>query len=131
MDAIVCELMSYTWPARIGFPGGMTSSPVVRTETRGRAYTRTRALPMAARAPTFAGVRSSSARTTTDPRAMSSPRPETLSPGCTGEYTFTASPSRSVSSTMTTASAPRGSVGPVATSVHRPETTRLRGTVSA
>ena len=124
-------LMSYTWPGRMGPPGSTTSSPVVKMETRGLAYTRTRSRPIAARAPSFAGVRASPLATTSDPRGMSSALRLTFSPGWTGVYTLTSSPSRSVSSTMTTASAPDGIVAPVATSVQRPAVTRFLGTPSA
>ena len=127
----MCALMSYTWPGRIFPPGGITSSPVVRIATRGFANTSTSAAPTAAIAPTLAGVRNSPAVTTTSLFRMSSPLRETFSPGWTGEYTRTASPSFSVSSTMTTESAPLGSVEPVATSVAVPFETVFFGTESA
>src|SRR5712691_7295097 len=116
--AIVFELISYTWPARIGSPGGTISSPVVRIETRGCAYARAPATPIAARAPTFAGVNNSPARTTIEPRLMSAPRATTCWPAWTAATIFTTFPSRSVSSNRTTAFAPAGTVDPVESCPH-------------
>src|SRR3972149_5568777 len=99
--------------------------------TRGLSYPATRSSPVAVSAPILAGVRRSPRRITRSPLWMSSPCRERCSPGWTGSRIWTATLSRSVCSTMTTASAPLGRDEPVATCTQTPAPTRFVGTVSA
>ena len=81
--------------------------------TRGRRTTATSASPSAARTPVSREVSSSPRRSTISPRPMSVPGEGDVAPGRDRPaHRAAASPSASVCSTMTTASAPRGSMRP-------------------
>src|SRR5437660_1296418 len=104
----------------------MISSPVERMATRGRRTTFTSPRPIAARTPVSRADRRVPFLRTSSPRAMSVPAKVTPAPGATGRRTRISASSRSpswaivVCSTMTTASAPRGSMLPVAIKVAGP-----------
>ena len=104
----------------------MTSFPVDSTATLGRANTSSSTQPMAAAAPTRLGFSSSPRRTATSPGEISAPRRPMFWPAAAAAVTSTwSSPARTVSSTMTTASAPSGSGAPVAISAHVPGAMRV------
>ena len=67
------------------------------------------------------------AKSTVSPAPISVPAKATAAPGTRSRRTITASPSMSVNSTGSTASAPRGSMPPVAITVALPEATSSRG----
>ena len=79
------------------------------------------AMPHAASVPVSRADRRVPARTTVSPRATSLPAKLIIAPGAAGRVTRTRSPSRSVSSTITTPSAPRGSTPPVAMTAACPD----------
>src|SRR5690606_22985720 len=85
------------------------------TPTRGRGWARTSPTPSDASTPMRAGVSSSPGPNSRSPGRRSSPGARTWSPGRASTSIRTARPpsSRSVRSTMTTASAPSGSGAPV------------------
>ena len=125
-------------PGRIGSPGATISSPVETTATSGRRHTSTAARPTAASMPISREVSTWPARSTVSPRARSLPAKAMNWPETAGRRTAIAgmplslspSPSTvSVCSTMTTASAPRGAMPPVAIRVAVPgSTVRLGAT---
>ena len=119
-------------PGRSAAPGGTSSSPVESTATRGRRQTSTAPRPTAASMPISRAVRTLPRRSTVSPRAMSLPakaielpgdrRPQR--PGC-----VPVASSSSVCSTISTASAPRGSMPPVAITVAVPGATGRPGSM--
>ncbi len=94
-------------------PAATTSSPVERIAIRGRSRTATRVIPSAARPPTSAARSRRPAGIATAPARTSSPTARTFSPVAAASSTSTSPPWRLVSSTITTASAPRGIIAPV------------------
>ena len=112
-------------------PGVTSSSPVEKMATRGLRHTKTSARPIAAREPISRELKIWPARNRVSPRAMSPPATATDCPGGTGRRTSTSNSaprsSVSVSSIMTMASAPRGSIPPVAMIVAVPSATVSRG----
>ena len=94
--------------------------PVERIATRGFANTPASACPIAAIAPTRLGDSRSPATTARSPAAMSAPRRLTCCPAVAAEKISISIPCVSVSSTITTASAPAGSGAPVAISAQVP-----------
>ena len=105
------------------------------TATVGRRWTVTSASPTAASMPISRELSTAPARSTVSPRAMSPPAAASAAPGVAGRRSSshrTPSPSAaptSVCSTMTTASAPRGSIPPVAITVAVPGATVSAGTM--
>ncbi len=126
-------------PGRIGWPGATISSPVEMIATSGRRHTSTAAAPTAASMPISREVSTWPARSTVSPRARSLPAKAMNWPETAGRRTAIAgtppsppspTPSTvSVCSTMTTASAPRGAMPPVAIRVAVPGLTVRRGAV--
>jgi hypothetical protein len=115
MASNVGRLLSRIWPGRNAPGPDTSSSPVDMTPTRGRGWARTSATPSEASTPTRPGVISSPADSTTSPGLRSSPTSLRWVPASTAASMRTDLPlsSRSVRSTMTTASAPSGSGAPV------------------
>ena len=115
-------------PGRIGWPGAISSSPVETMATRGGGTTLTRPTPSAASTPVSREVSSSPRRRTVSPRPMSVPGEGDVAPGRDRPpHEQGVGPSVSVCSTMTTASAPRGSIAPVAMASPAPGRTVTRG----
>ena len=116
-------------PGRIGAPGATISSPVESTATRGRRQTSTQARPTAASMPISREVSSLPRRSTVSPRARSLPAKAISCPGTAGRTTRMApvASSKSVCSTISTASAPRGIMPPVAITVAVPGTNGQAG----
>src|SRR5690606_2551380 len=100
-------------------PGGHSSSPVARTPTRGREWTRSSPWPAETAADRWWAASSVPAASTAPPGSTSSPRPRTCRPAATGSRTRTragrsvAPGGWSVGSPGTAASAPSGSGAPV------------------
>ncbi len=126
----MAALLSNTWPGRIGLPGATISSPVENTATRGRRQTGMSARPTAASMPTSRDVSSRPRRSTVSPRAMSDPAVAIYWPGVAARrssITGGEPSSSSVCSIMTTASAPRGTMPPVAITTAVPGATGCAG----
>ncbi len=118
----------------MGWPGATSSSPVETIATVGRRWTGTSARPTAASMPISREVRTAPARRTVSPRPMSPPAAASAAPGATGRRSSIQRPPSgegavgSVCSIIVTASAPRGSMPPVAISVAVPDGTGRTGT---
>ena len=114
-------------------PGAMISSPVETIATRGRRHTSTVAQPTAASMPISREVRTCPARSTVSPRARSLPAKAMNWPADAGRRisirVWPLSSTASVCSTMTTASAPRGTIPPVAIRAAVPGPTGSSGTL--
>mmetsp|Transcript_8163 Transcript_8163/g.19956 ORF Transcript_8163/g.19956 Transcript_8163/m.19956 type:complete len:232 (+) Transcript_8163:232-927(+) len=96
--------------------GSASSSPVERTATVGWGLTMAVTAPTVARRPTSAGPTTSPRERTPSPASMSEPTSRIIPRGCAALLMRTEpSASLSVSSTMTTASAPSGTGPPVVT----------------
>ena len=108
-----------------------SSSPVGTTATRGARCTRTKVRPCAASTATSPARIGAPGVTTASPTAMSSPARRTCWPGRATTFTATASPERSVSSCMTTESAPAGMAAPVKMRLACPGPTGRDGTAPA
>ena len=104
----------------IGWPGGMISSPVERIATIGLRQTSTSATPIAASTPVSRLVRICPRRNTVSPAVMSVPANDTPLPAVTARPTRNSLPATSACSTITTASAPRGIMPPVAMATASP-----------
>ena len=100
-------------------PGSRSSAPVEMTATRTRGLTRTEARPTEARAASARADRTDPASSTGAPAPRSSPAVRTFASRGGARRISTAAgrgpgpADWSVSSTLTTASAPRGSIAPV------------------
>jgi hypothetical protein len=114
----------------IGWPGSMISSPVEMIATRGRRQTSTDAAPIAASVPVSRLVSVSPRRRTVSPAEMSVPAKLTPKPGVTALRTTNSLSSISVFSTITTASAPRGTMPPVAMVTAVPAPISIVGTTA-
>ena len=122
-------LLSYTEAGERTRPGSTISSPVEMIATRGRRTTRAAPRPIAASTPVSREVRIVPPRRTSSPRLMSVPAKLTPEPGVTGRETSNRPLSTRACSTITTASAPRGSHAPVAIGVAEPGPTAYRGSI--
>ena len=119
---------SNTCPGRIRLPGSRISSPVERIPTVGCRKTSTAARPIAASTPVSRLVSSSPRRSTVSVAAISVPANVTPEPGRHGSADQQLPSIESVSSIMTTLSAPRGNMAPVAMATAVPGvTSALRG----
>ena len=114
---------------RIGSPGAMISSPVERIATIGLRQTSTRADADRRQHAGVAAGQHLPGRSTVSPAVMSVPANDTPLPAVTALATRSSRSRTSACSTITTASAPRGTMPPVAidTAVARREST-VRGT---
>ena len=122
------RLMSRTWPARGVSRGSTNSSPVGRIATLGRRWTSTDVTPTPASAPTSWLLRRAPARRINSPSFMSSPTPRTFSPTAAGRLTSRVSSSGAVvNSSITTASAPSGTMPPVRMRAASPRPTENSG----
>ena len=93
-------------------PGGVSSSPVVSSATRGATVQRAVVWPMLASTPSAAGPSTAPGESRVVPARMSSPAPRMLLPSSRAGTVTT--PSRSsVTSTWTTAPVPSGTTAPV------------------
>ena len=110
----ITPLLSKISPTRGCFLGPASSSPVVTIATRARVPTLTDSIPCEASKPSLAGSSRSPRFKICCPIARSAPALRTKSPsGICAARIKTKSPSRSVSSCITTASAPVGMGAPV------------------
>ena len=114
---------SNTSPTLMGSPGATISSPVDITATCGRLTTSISVTPTAASTPVSRADNWVPPRNTTSPRPMSDPAKLILPPGTAARVTRIPLPSGSVSSTITTASAFRGTTAPVAIGTAVPAST--------
>jgi hypothetical protein len=106
----------------------MISSPVERMATIGLRQTSTSATPIGGQHAGVAARQQLPARSTVSPAVMSVPANDTPLPALTARA-IRSSPSRtSACSTITTASAPRGIIPPVAIASASPERTVADGT---
>ncbi len=107
------------WFGPMGSPGITTSSPVGRMATRGLRATDSHGTLAAAARPTSRGVITRPARKTTSPSRKSMPALRTCRPGF-ASFMVMRSPATSVSSWITTVSAPSGRGAPVKMRTHSP-----------
>ena len=109
------RLLSRICPGCNGDPSVINSSPVDSTATRARLVTLTVRTLTLASTPATGGVTIVPGANSSVPARMSSPTPRSAVPGATCAPMRTRRPpsSRSVSSTITTASAPAGTGAPV------------------
>ena len=98
------------WSGPGSVPGSTSSSPVARMAMRGCRRTGSCAWPQAAASAMAAASSRRPARSSTSPARKSPPAARTLAPGYAGSRTMSLSPLRSVSSWITTASAPCGTL---------------------
>ncbi len=106
----------------------MISSPVERIATIGFLQTSTAATPTAASTPVSRLVSRWPRRRTVSPAVMSVPANEIPLPAATALAIRSSRPRTSACSTITTASAPRGTIPPVAIDTAVPGRTTLFGT---
>jgi hypothetical protein len=125
----IVRLLSRIWPGASGAPSSISSSPVDSPPTRARATTGTETMPTLASTPSAAGRISVPAGNSRSPWWTSSPAWRTASPAATLRPIRTRWPpsSDSVSSTITTASAPGGNGAPVMMRTARPGSTGIDG----
>ena len=116
------ELDSWICPRSRGDPGGTSSSPVVRTTTRGRRMQATLVRPSPATADVASGLSRVPGWRTTSPACTSAPTCRTKSPLAIGAVAVTKSSTTSTRSIGTIASAPAGSTPPVAIAAAVPAT---------
>ncbi len=106
----------------------MISSPVDRIATIGRRHTSIAATPIAASTPVSRLVRIAPRRSTASPAVMSVAANATPLPAATARAIRSSLPLTSACSTITTASAPRGIMPPVAIATASPGRSTVPGT---